>query len=245
MSRGTETILLVEDQTDVRELTRDILFRQGYRVLECPNGAEALERSANYSGPVDLLLTDVVMPGMPGTELAERIQQLRPGVKILYMTGYAEDDVVRGRTGKGAVRLLQKPFTPQTLTREVREALNNQRPFTVLVVDDEPEIRSAVRNMMESGGYLVCEASHSGEALAQLRSIPIDMLLTDLVMSETGSIEVTQKLLEQYPGLKIVLMSGASRSRLPEAAARVGAHATLQKPIQSDELLEIARRLLG
>ncbi len=127
MSRGTETVLLVEDQTGVRELARDILVLQGYTVLECADGSEALERSANYSAPIHLLLTDVVMPGMAGPELAQRILQMRRGIKVLYMTGYAEDALGRGRTVDREARLLQKPFTPQALTSEVRAALNDQR----------------------------------------------------------------------------------------------------------------------
>jgi PAS domain S-box-containing protein len=245
MSRGTETILLVEDQNDVREVTRDILVRQGYTVLECMEGEAALERCANYAGPIHLLLTDVVMPGMTGKELAERIQRRYPGIKILYMTGYDEEAVIRGAEADGRAPVLQKPFTPQTLTREVRAALDHRRRFTVLVVDDAPEIRDVVRGMLESSGCQVCEASRSDEAVAQLRSMRIDMVLTDLVMSETGNIEHVQKLLEQYPDLKIVLMSGVSGSRLREAAARLSAHATLQKPIQSEQLLEIVRQLLG
>ena len=125
MARGTETILLVEDEPALRNLTRDILAQQGYKVLECASGNEALDYCATY-GPVDLVLTDVVMPGLAGTDLGKRLQQLHSQIKILYMTGYTEDTVVHHGVANAGVGLLQKPFTPQTLTRKVREVLDTQ-----------------------------------------------------------------------------------------------------------------------
>lgn len=121
--RGDETILVVEDQQDVRELTRSILAEHGYTVLDAPNGLEALRVAGNHAGPIHLLLTDVVMPGLGGRELAERFQTLRPAAKVMYLSGYTDDAIVRHGILQDTVIFLQKPFTAVTLTQKVREAL--------------------------------------------------------------------------------------------------------------------------
>jgi CheY-like chemotaxis protein len=127
-SSGTETILLVEDEVNLRSLARQSLEKQGYRVIDAPDGASALEIAANHIGAIHLLLTDVVMPGMNGRELAQRISEVRPATKILYMSGYTENVIGRNGTLDEGVRLLQKPFTLHDLRTRVREVLDS-KPF--------------------------------------------------------------------------------------------------------------------
>jgi len=126
--RGSETILLVEDEDQVRTLAADILQRQGYRVLPARGPLEALARAAEHPGAIDLLLTDVVMPELGGRELAERIAKTHPDARVLFMSGYTDDAVVRHGVLEGGVAFLQKPLTPEPLARRVREALAAPRP---------------------------------------------------------------------------------------------------------------------
>jgi PAS domain S-box-containing protein len=121
--RGTETILLVEDQEQVRAVAHGILRRHGYRVIVAHSAGEALLLSEAEPGPIHLLLTDVVMPLMSGAELAKRIALTRPATKALYMSGYTDDSVVRHGVLEGSVAFLQKPFTPDSLARRVRDTL--------------------------------------------------------------------------------------------------------------------------
>jgi two-component system cell cycle sensor histidine kinase/response regulator CckA len=121
---GTETILLVEDEANLRYLARQYLEKQGYRVIEAADGAVAIQITVAHEGVIHLLLTDVIMPGMNGRELAQRISEIRPNVRVLYMSGYTENVIGRNGTLDAGVRLLQKPFTLRDLKSKVREVLD-------------------------------------------------------------------------------------------------------------------------
>lgn len=122
--RGSETILLVEDEDIVRALTRQVLQYSGYTVLEATSAARALQISAAHSGPIHLLATDVVMPGTGGRQLAEQLRASRPDLRVLFLSGYTDNAL----TGPGAraadVHFLSKPFTTATLARKVRDVLD-------------------------------------------------------------------------------------------------------------------------
>jgi CheY-like chemotaxis protein len=120
----TETILLVEDALRVRAVVREILEMNGYNVLEARHGVEALEISERHQGPIHLMVTDVVMPQMSGRELAQRLQPLRPDMKVLYMSGYTDDAIVRHGVLGAGMAFLSKPFTPDALALKVSEVLD-------------------------------------------------------------------------------------------------------------------------
>jgi two-component system, cell cycle sensor histidine kinase and response regulator CckA len=122
--RGAETILIVEDESAVRRMAARALAAQGYAVLEAENGAEALELLARGEGPVDLVLSDVVMPRVNGRELGERLAVERPGLRMLFMSGYTDDDILRRGLLRPGSPFLQKPFMPGDLSRKVREVLD-------------------------------------------------------------------------------------------------------------------------
>jgi two-component system cell cycle sensor histidine kinase/response regulator CckA len=124
LSQGRETVLLAEDEDQVRRITRMVLEINGYRVLEARSGDEALSIYKQHQGEIDLLMTDVVMPQMSGRELAQSLERLHPGIKVLYMSGYTDDAIVRHGLLDQEIVFLQKPFTPEGLTRKVREVLD-------------------------------------------------------------------------------------------------------------------------
>jgi len=125
--RGTETILLAEDEQDVREVAREFLESGGYTVIEAFNGAEALRLAAEHKASIDLLVTDMVMPGMTGKELAGRLQHQHSGLGVIYMSGYSEQTVVENAQTDSGMLLLTKPFSRGSILRAVREALNVTR----------------------------------------------------------------------------------------------------------------------
>jgi CheY-like chemotaxis protein len=128
VTRGSETILYAEDETSVRTVATSVLERQGYRVLEAANGESALAISRAFPGRIDLLLTDVVMPGMSGRDLAVAMQRQRPGIRVMFASGYADDEALLGDVRKNAQLFLQKPFAALELARRVRSALDLAAP---------------------------------------------------------------------------------------------------------------------
>ena len=127
-SRGSETIVLVEDEDSLRRIARTVLETRGYNVLVASSGAEALQVFASHAGPIDLLVTDAVMPGMSGRSLSHRVRAAYPGTRVLLMSGYSQDAVALQGELEPGTAFLQKPFVPNMLARKVREALDAEPP---------------------------------------------------------------------------------------------------------------------
>ncbi|HLY62196.1 MAG TPA: PAS domain S-box protein [Terriglobia bacterium] len=125
LRRGTETVLLVEDDVPIRTLVRSTLAGHGYTILEAPDGADALLLAAQHKGTIHILLTDLVMPGISGRTLAQHLAVTHPETKVLYMSGYTDDAVIRHGGLESGAAFLQKPFTPETLARKVRDVLGS------------------------------------------------------------------------------------------------------------------------
>lgn len=124
LARGTETVLVVEDEHAVRSLTTLVLRETGYQVIEACDGESALRMAERHNGVIDLLVTDVVMPGLGGRQIAERLSQRRPEMRVLYLSGYMDDAVVRQGVLHDEVNFLQKPFMPAMLAQKIREVLD-------------------------------------------------------------------------------------------------------------------------
>jgi CheY-like chemotaxis protein len=123
---GTETILLVEDQSELRDLLEEVLATLGYRVLSAPTPTAALALVEQHAGRIDLLVTDVVMPKMSGYELARQIGELRQGIRVLYMSGYAPEQTTHGEGEGPPSSLLSKPFDPHELAVRIRSTLDGE-----------------------------------------------------------------------------------------------------------------------
>ncbi len=122
---GSETVLLAEDQASIRDVLREFLESKGYKVLEAQNGSQALEIARHYPGSIDVVVTDVIMPQGRGLELAERMTELYPEIRVIFMSGYSADALVENRLlTEGSMTLIQKPFDPEELAQKIRESLS-------------------------------------------------------------------------------------------------------------------------
>jgi CheY-like chemotaxis protein len=126
MAMGSETILLVEDEDVVRGLAQKILEQSGYKVLAASRGEEAISLGMECAEEIHLLLTDVVMPGTSGKEVANRLRKLLPGLRVVFMSGYTDEAIVHHGVLDSNVEFIQKPFTPNSLVRKVREVLDSE-----------------------------------------------------------------------------------------------------------------------
>jgi PAS domain S-box-containing protein len=149
---GTETILLVEDEANLRYLARQYLEKQGYKVIEAADGAVAVQIAVAHEATIHLLLTDVIMPGMNGRELAQRISEIRPNVKVLYMSGYTENVIGHNGMLDAGVRLLQKPFNLRDLKSKVREVLD--------ATPTPPEVVMSSQSVQPQAAARATEAPH-------------------------------------------------------------------------------------
>jgi CheY-like chemotaxis protein len=144
---GKETVLVVEDQAEVREYVATALEAYGYRVIQAENAAEALLVCEREAERIDLVLTDVVMPNLSGRELAHRLEKRWPGIKVLFMSGYTGDAIMHHGASKEGTEYIPKPFGPDQLAIKVREVLGApKRRARVLVADDEAGVRSFLAN---------------------------------------------------------------------------------------------------
>jgi PAS domain S-box-containing protein len=169
-SQRQETILVVEDDDDVRAYTVEILRELGYRVLEAHDGASGLRLLERQDEPIDLLFTDVVMPGMSGAELAAAARQAQPDLPVLYTSGYTRNAIVHGGRLDPGVEMISKPFTYSGLASKIRDVLEIGQTGRLLVIVAEPTVRSLTVEALGSSGMAADEAANSVEALARVRS---------------------------------------------------------------------------
>ena len=235
---GAETVLVVEDQAEVRKYAVTVLEAYGYRVIQAQSAGEALLALEREPERLDLVLTDVVMPNVSGRELANRLDKLQPGIKVLFMSGYTDNVIVHYGVLEEGAQFIQKPFSPERLATRVREVLGPpKRPARILVADDEAGVRSFLRTALEGGGYEVIEAADGRQALKQARAGGVDLVITDLVMPEQEGIETIQALRKEMPGIGIIAISGAFGGQFLEMAQTLGADAALTKPVSAELLL--------
>jgi CheY-like chemotaxis protein len=175
-----------------------------------------------------------------GAELGRLIKKQHPETKVIYMSGYSGESAVL----ETPFTLLEKPFTPEALARRVREELGSKcAPKSILVADDDSDIRNLLRSVLENEGYEVHTASNGKEAVALLGEKQVGVVLTDLAMPERDGIEMMVEIRKEYPDLKIIAMSGRFAGPVLDSAKRLGANAILTKPLQVDELLKTLQHL--
>ncbi len=237
---GEITILIVEDQSGLRDLAQEVLTSAGYKVLAAPDGAEAFRVAGEYLGQIQLLLTDLRLPEIGGVEIAARIRALRPEIKVLFMSGHARGE---NQGLPSAADFIQKPWTPQGLCEKIRALLATQ-PSTlrILVVDDEAGMRDWLMEVLEGCGHRVFTAQDGLEAKRLAARQTFDLMITDISMPNEEGLGIIRALRKTQAALKIIAMSGANADALLDAKL-LGANVALAKPFTSEMLLKCIRGL--
>ncbi len=264
---GTETVLVVEDDEDVRATVVETLSELGYRVLKAPEATSAL--AVIESGiPIDILFTDVVMPGpLKSPELARKARERLPNLAVLFTSGYTENSIVHGGKLDKGVELLSKPYTRDALARKFRHVLANElqrqqghgavpsvaqipaatpvtppvsvMSRTALLVEDDALIRVNTSEMLQEAGFIVVEAASAEEALAALQTAPVDVLVTDLNLPGASGQDLAVTARALRPETLIVFATGD-----PGAVAGDTDCVVLPKPYDADALAAAIRARL-
>jgi two-component system cell cycle sensor histidine kinase/response regulator CckA len=240
---GGETILVVEDNLDLRNLMRDTLEGLGYSVLHAGSATEAVEVSNGLTGRLDLLVADLVLPDSSGRELADCLREWRPGLPVLYISGYLEEDTFEAGPDSGA-DFLSKPFTLAEFGERVRSILDRKKRRKVLFVDDDPQVVMFACEVLREAGFEVLVGSDGNEALSTVQREPVDLVITDLVMREREGLELMIELRKSHPDLPVIAISGAFGGHFLRSAAMLGARVTLAKPFSGEDLLSAVRTVL-
>ncbi|WP_426612510.1 PAS domain S-box protein [Bradyrhizobium sp. McL0616] len=236
---GEETILVVEDDDEVREVAVSMLTELGYRVVKARDAASALV-VVDSGIPIDLIFTDVMMPGsLRSPDLARKAKERLPNVAVLFTSGYTQNAIVHGGRLDPGVELLAKPYTRESLARKIRHVLANQaqrrvaqgsqhsanektfKDATVLLVEDDDLIRLTTTEMLCDFGCKVTKASTAQEALKILDEQPVDILLTDVGLPGVSGLQLARDVYARRPDLCLVLATGDSGVK--SEAARLGA----------------------
>jgi PAS domain S-box-containing protein len=260
---GDETVLVAEDDEQVRETVVGLLADLGYRVLKARDAESAL--SIIESGiPIDLLFTDVVMPGpLRSPELARKAVERQPGIAVLFTSGYTENAIVHGGRLDEGVELLSKPYSREALARKIRQVLAGRVPRTpvgpaaapapsmpppngvpaplrVLVVEDDALIRMSIAEMLDSRGHTVFEAGDGHEAMRLHGAEAIDVLLTDVGLPGMNGVEVAERMREAQPALPVIFATGDHNANGVQRDART---AVIVKPYGVADLMEAIGRV--
>ena len=184
------------------------------------------------------------MSGMDGHQLANLLLESRPGLKVLYMSGYSERGVVQQGLLDPGRSFLPKPFSPDELLSKVGGVLvQRDKAATVLIVDDDAQVRCFLGKLLDIEGYRVLEASNGKEAQARCQESAIDLVITDLVMPEQEGLETIHVIRRHWPQVPVIAISGAFGGTYLVLAKKLGADSVFRKPFEPDEILAEVRRL--
>lgn len=256
LPRGTETILLVDDEEQLRHTTTSMLERLGYKVLRAATAEQALHLATLSNA--HLLLVDVVLPQMSGLELAHKISALRPGIHILYFSSDTSEEVLDDRVEmRPGVGFLQKPFSVGDMARTLRNLLDTPVPLpdttkpaphgneSVLVVDDDPQTRRFMTRALERLGYHILEAHYPERALAIAENSRVHLVVMDVVMPQMTGPELALAITEIKPQVRFLFVSGIAHEELVVEQSPGKAEARfLQKPFSANELGTAVREIL-
>jgi len=245
---GSETILVCDDDEVVLDSAAFLLKTRGYTVIRALGGREAIEAAASHTGPIELFLTDVTMPEMGGWQLAQKLTTQRPDMKVIFMSGYAEDVLRAGASEDEHIEFLQKPPENGTLFRRIRDVLDAPRrsaPINgrILVVDDEEVVRIALRERLEHDGHQVVEASNGTKAIQRLDEDAFDIVITDILMPEKDGLDTLQHVRKTQPDARVIVITGAGNTLHLDNARGLGASRVFEKPLRLGEIAESVKEL--
>ena len=214
-------------------------------MLTAENAQAALQVVEREGDSIDLVLTDLVMPDISGRDLAARLAQLRPSLKVLYMSGYSSDMIARHGILEDGLTLVEKPFSPEQLTQKVREVLGPPKSLNRVLLLADDDVGSQLRVWLSRGGYDVVEAADVNQVEKVGQANPVDLIITEVPRAEQQAIDTVQGLRKEMPGAAIIVILEASGGLFLEMERRIAADGAIAKPVSVGFLLKTVREVLG
>jgi signal transduction histidine kinase/DNA-binding response OmpR family regulator len=232
-----ETILVVEDDDDVRAYTVEILRELGYRVLEAHDGPAALRLIERPDVVIDLVFTDVVMPGMSGRELVDAARAIRPHLRVLYTSGYTRNAIVHGGRLDPGVQIIAKPFTFDALSAKIRAVLDSGRTGRFLLVSGDDAVRMLTADALVAGGFAVDEAGTAAEALGKVRAARggYNAVVIDETLSDRPGLALLKELRALHADVPL-LLTVSEEAELGDAFQADRCTGTIVKPYHMEDL---------
>lgn len=240
-SGSMPSVLVVDSDGDTRAAMRIALIQEGCRVIDTASMVEAMEILEQDLDEVHLVVTDIDVPETSDAGFGEWVRWARPGVKVLYTSASEKSLPDMSQSG---TTVLSKPFDNNELTGKVKELLNAPVRATILVTDDDDQLRDLFCEVLAANGYRVLEAGDGKHAMELLARERVDLMITDLMMPEQEGLETIRALRQRGTNLRIVVISGAIRDYL-RIAKFLGADAVLAKPVSPSVLLEAVQSALA
>jgi PAS domain S-box-containing protein len=230
------TVLLVEDDEKVRAVAARILRSRGF---------EARSIALSSQKHIDVLLSDVVMPGLAGPELAKQLSRLLPELRVVLMSGYPADALLHRQSDLAKAKLISKPFTPDDLLAAVMSVLEPKHDTgkietgngTVLIVEDDEALRKLTTKLLQSRDYTVVGVGTVAEGLAEFSRATVDLVLSDINLPDAQGIELLKQIRQRDMDVPVILITGAPDLNMATEAVRYGAFRFLSKPVANDELM--------
>ena len=233
------SILIVDDNASLCQTMSFILGRKGYNVTTARDGLEALARVKKR--PFDMVFMDIKMPLMDGVETYKRIKKVRPEAVVVMMTAYAVEDLVQEALQEGAYDIIYKPLDIEKVIALIERAKDNNQGALIMVVDDDPGIRTTLKNTLSNRSYKVCTADTGEEAIAKSRKKDYDIIFIDMKLPTINGLETYLAIREINPEAVVIMMTAYRQevAELVEEALDSNAYTCLYKPLDMEELVRL------
>jgi two-component system response regulator HydG len=230
-------ILLVDDNEEFLDSTRDVLDDEGYEVVTATSGEEGIELAGAQT--FDVILMDIKMPGMNGVESFIEMKRRNPGVKVIMVTAYSVEDLMRQALDEGVFAILSKPIDMDHLFRTIEDAKRDGKGGLVLAVDDDKEICNNFVDILSERGYEVVAAYDGEEAVTKAKTNIFDVLLLDMNLPLMNGLEVYRQIKSIQPNIMAIIVSGYAQEMdsFITQALNENAYTFLRKPVNMDQLL--------
>lgn len=227
-------VLVVEDEKSMGEILKVCLEEENYNASLAIDGQQAIESAKKIK--FDLLLMDIKLPGMNGVETFRQIKKSSPGIKVIMMTAYIDDNLIREAIREGVYATLYKPFEIEKMFYIIDEAIENR---TVLMVDDRAEDREIFKRLLEEENYRVTTADNGFTAINLIKEKGYSIVFIDIKMPDLDGVETLRRVKEINPNLSVVMTTGYSDEELVKECLKLFAHTCLYKPLDLKKILKI------